>query len=111
MNFTNQPISVIINYFVNTIISDYVIPTIIGLAVLAFLYGIFTFIYHSDDESKRKEGSAFMFYGIIGIFIMISVWGFVRFFTGTFGVPFGIPQFKSNSQIQDTNYDPNLQAS
>jgi len=89
---SNTTIANLVNYIVKTLIDTYIVPTIIGLALLVFLYGIFTYIRSSDDEGTRKEGRTYMIYGIIGIFVMVSVWGFVRILTGTFCVSFGIPQ-------------------
>jgi uncharacterized membrane protein YidH (DUF202 family) len=73
-------------------IFDEVITIIIGIAVLVFLYGMLNYVMHSDDESKRKESVKFITYGIIGLFVMVSVWGLVAAITGTFGFEFGIPQ-------------------
>ncbi|MFA6338727.1 MAG: hypothetical protein WCW87_01570 [Candidatus Paceibacterota bacterium] len=59
------------------------IPFIIGLAVLVFLWGILKFIMNAGDEDARKEGRQLMLYGIIGLFVMVSVWGLVRILSDT----------------------------
>ena len=94
-SFTNQPFSAVVTYFISAV-NTYVSPIIIALAVLVFMWGIFQFVRASDNEDQRKEGRAYMLYGIIGIFVMISLWGFVRILTNTFDIPFGLPQFKSS---------------
>lgn len=71
---------------------DIVIILIIALAVVSFLYGIVTYIFRSGDETKRKEGLEYIYYGIIGLFVMISVWGLVALLSNTIGASFGIPQ-------------------
>ena len=54
------------------------IPFIIGLAVLVFLWGVLMFITGASDETKRANGRQLMLWGIIGLFVMVSVWGLVR---------------------------------
>ena len=67
-----------------------VVPIIIGLAIIVFLWGVLKFILNAGDEGKRSEGKMFMLYGIIGIVVMVSVWGLVNFFQATFGLDQGI---------------------
>lgn len=55
----------------------------IALAVIYFLYGVTKFILAADDEEKRKDGRSMMFYGIVAIAIMVSVWALVHILTGT----------------------------
>lgn len=71
---------------------DVVIIFILALAVVSFLYGIVTYIFRAGDETKRKEGVRFITYGIIGLFVMISVWGLVALLSNTIGASFGIPK-------------------
>jgi hypothetical protein len=66
----------------------------IALGVVSFLYGIALYISRAGDEGKRKEGVQFMTYGIIGLFVMVSVWALVGILSGTIGEPIGIPQLK-----------------
>src|SRR3989338_3101652 len=61
-----------------------VIPFIVGLAVFVVLWGIFNYIVHGAEEEKRAEGKKFMIFGIIGIFMMLSIWGFVNVLVKTF---------------------------
>ncbi len=55
---------------------------IIGLSVVIFLWGVFKFI-RSDGEDKTS-GKEFMFWGIVGIFVMVSVWGLVNILSYAF---------------------------
>jgi hypothetical protein len=54
-----------------------VIPFVITLALLVFLWGILQYIL-STDADKRGEARGYMIYGIIGLFVMVSVWGLVN---------------------------------
>ncbi|KKU67316.1 MAG: hypothetical protein UX89_C0016G0019 [Parcubacteria group bacterium GW2011_GWA2_47_16] len=67
-------------------IIDAVIPFLVGLAVMLVIYGIVGFISHAADEEKRTEAKNFIIWGIIGIFVMISIWGFVNILVKTFNL-------------------------
>ncbi len=67
-------------------IVDAVIPFLIGLAILLIIYGILGFIAKTADEEKRAEAKNFIIWGIIGVFVMVSIWGLVNILVGTFGL-------------------------
>jgi len=62
------------------------IALIFALALLFFFYGGFVFIVNTGDESKRIEGRSHMFWGVIGMVIMVSVFAILRIGLATFGV-------------------------
>jgi len=66
------------------IIRGYIIPFIISLALMVFLWGIFRTVTAAGDGKKRQEGMAYITYGIIGLAVMISVWSLVYLLTSTF---------------------------
>lgn len=71
------------------------LPLIISLTLLVFLWGIFRFVLGGSSEEQRTEGRKFMLYGIIGLAVMVSVWGLVNILTSTlFGGGLIIPQLK-----------------
>lgn len=85
---------------------DYVlVPLVFSLAFIVFLWGIFNFfIAGGADEEKREKGKQFMVWGLIGFFVMVSVWGIVNLMVGTFG--FGgqqRPDIPSFNQKGNTN--------
>lgn len=85
-NFT-EVICLILDFISN------LVPVIIGLTVITFLWGLAKFILAAGDEKKIQDGKNLMVWGIIGIFVMVSVWGIVRivygsFFSGPIGLPF-----------------------
>lgn len=67
------------------------VPILIGLALVVFLWGIVTYIASGGNESARSAAGAYILWGIIGLFVMISVWGLVLILSNTFGFPFGLP--------------------
>jgi len=61
-------------------------PLLISLSVIVFVVGVIKYIGGADDATKRTEGRNFMLYGIVALFVMISVWGLVGVLQGTFGL-------------------------
>jgi hypothetical protein len=68
-----------------TIINNVLVPLIFALAFLVFIFGVFQyFILGGADAEKRESGKGLMIWGLIGFFVMVSVWGLVNLFVGTF---------------------------
>jgi hypothetical protein len=62
-----------------------------GLALLVFFYGLMKFIF--AGANGKVEGKNFMIWGVIALFVMVSVWGIVRFLQNEFlpGADFSAP--------------------
>jgi hypothetical protein len=58
-------------------------PIIIGLAVFVIIFGVFRYVVQADNEEARKSGQKFIFWGVIGVFVMISIWGLVNILVNT----------------------------
>ncbi len=64
-----------------------VIPVIFALAFAVFIWGVVNYFFlHGSDEGKRSEGRQFVFWGIIGMVVLFSVWGFVNILLSTLGI-------------------------
>ena len=65
--------------------ADRLIPLLITAALLFFIYGVVRYMIASnpDDKDKAKK---FVVNGIIGLFVILSVWGLVGVIQRTFGV-------------------------
>src|SRR3989344_9407038 len=50
-------------------------------AVLAFIWGLSKFIFASGNEEKIAEGKLIMRWGLIGLFIMFSIWAIMLMLT------------------------------
>ncbi len=57
---------------------------LIGAAVVYFLAGVLKYVRQVSDDKAREEGRKMMLYGIVALFVMISVWGLVNVLRGTF---------------------------
>jgi hypothetical protein len=72
--------------FILDLINRIVVPLIFAAAFLVFVFGVAqAFIFNGGDPNKIKDGRKFALYGIIGFFLMLSVWGLVNILVGTFG--------------------------
>lgn len=69
-----------INSLIGRIVDNIVQPGVTfltALAVLYFLYGVFVFIRNSASDEGVTTGRNHIIWGIIGLFIMVSVWGLI----------------------------------
>lgn len=83
--------------FVCLLILDIIDPltgVLMGVALLVFFWGVAKMIYKSGDEKALGEGKKFLLWGVIAMFILISVWGILHlFYSDLFGDSgFGFPQ-------------------
>lgn len=53
------------------------ITALLGVAVLLFLWGLARFILNSGDEKVVAEGKKMMVWGVVALFVLLSVWGLV----------------------------------
>ncbi len=75
------------------ILNRSVVPFIFAIALVMFIWGVVQFVINSSEEAKKEKGRQFMLWGIIGLAVMVSVWGLVNVLGQTFGLNTGvIPQ-------------------
>jgi len=55
-----------------------VIGLLFAVALVYFIYGVVTFIANADNEAAREKGKQHMLYSIIGLVIMVGVWGILQ---------------------------------
>lgn len=72
----------------------FVIPVLITLAVVYFIWGVIQYTVSSDEEKKKKARGAII-QGLIGLFVIVAFWGIIRLITNTFGV--GSEQLNSSA--------------
>jgi len=59
-----------------------VLPVIVLLAFIYFLWGLTQYL--KADKENQPEAKSNMINGIIALFVMVSVWGFITILTNTF---------------------------
>ena len=70
---------VLVNRFLNGLIG-----VIITIAIIVFFWGLVRYL--TDVGEQKHAGLIMMFYGLIAIFVMVSIWGIIHLLQGTFGV-------------------------
>lgn len=74
--------------FFNNILNA-LIALFILAAILVFFWGLIKYLLTVGDAKARSEGLQMMFYGVIAIFVMVSIWGIIALLQNTFGVSNG----------------------
>lgn len=71
---------------------------LIALAVIYIIWNVVMYMIKPGEDDRKVAGKAIL-YGIVGLFVILSIWGLVNILVGTFrtvpvqsGVPRVIPQ-------------------
>ena len=67
-------------------------PIIVAFALLGFFWGLAIYIFNAGNEKKKAQGRNIMIWGILALFIMLSVFGIIRALQSTLNL--------DNSQLQ-----------
>jgi len=70
---------------INKVIINPLIYFLFACAMAYFLYGVAQYFLSPDNEEIRKKSKSHMVSGLIGLFIMISVFGIMNLILGTLG--------------------------
>ncbi|MBI4068274.1 hypothetical protein HY413_02600 [Candidatus Kaiserbacteria bacterium] len=68
--------------------------TLIIFGVVVYFWGIATNIPHFGDEKGAEKQKSFFFWGLVVLFIMVSIWGIIQLLQNTL---FGGTPFSPNS--------------
>jgi hypothetical protein len=63
-----------------------IIQLLLVVGTVVFMWGVVRYVGAGGDEEKVREGRNLMMVGIIGLAIMISVWGIVKLVTTSFNI-------------------------
>lgn len=59
---------------------------LITLAIVVFFWGLIKYIFNREGgEKEGAEGATLMIWGIIALFVMLSIWGIIGLLQRTFG--------------------------
>ncbi len=71
------------------VLASSVLNALIGLlitaAIVVFFWGLVTYMF-SHAADKKSEGLTIAMYGVLTIFIMVSIWGIIKLLQSTFSV-------------------------
>jgi mannose/fructose/N-acetylgalactosamine-specific phosphotransferase system component IID len=74
-----------------------IVPLLVTLGVVFLIWGIVQYVI-GDGEEAKKKGKDRIIYGIIGLAVIIGLWGLVNIVTNTFGIGGAAP---TNGQLQN----------
>lgn len=77
------------------VINSFVIPLIFTLAFTFFLWNIFQFIRSSDNKTAKDDAKQRLVWGIVALFVMVSVWGIVTIITNVFDIQPTVPMLQT----------------
>lgn len=78
---------------ISTFILNPLIALMFGIATAYFIYGVVAYIWNPDNEEMREKGRLGMIWGIVGMFIMVAVFGIMRFLISTIGGDMGLMNY------------------
>lgn len=58
------------------------IPLAIAIALLVFFWGVSKTIRGQGNEKAIEEGKRVMIWGLVALFVMVSIWGIIEFLQG-----------------------------
>ncbi|MFT5360216.1 MAG: hypothetical protein ACI88L_000703 [Candidatus Paceibacteria bacterium] len=67
-----------------------IIPILITVGVIYFIWGIVQYVI-ADDEKAKEAGKNRMLWGLIGLFVIVTFWGLITVIGNTLGIDAGVP--------------------
>jgi hypothetical protein len=59
---------------------------LVTFAIVVFIWGVAQLILSPEDSEKRLEAQRHILWGVIGLFVMLGVFGIIRFVGNTLGI-------------------------
>lgn len=80
-----------------------ILPILVSIGVIYFVWGVVMYVIADEEEAKQKGRDRIVF-GIIGLAVILSVWGLVGILRTTFGVGdnLGAPTAAINNLVNTT---------
>ena len=97
---TGNAMQRVVNYII-----DPALLVIFALGFLLFIYGLVEFLWNLNEGGDNKAGKQHMVWGIVGMLIMVSVYGILGLIDNTFGLDFANPDA---SRINNVSVPSNL---
>ena len=76
-------------------------PILYGLAFIYFFWGVGQFILHSGEEKAREEGKKKMIWGIVALFVILSITSILYWFGNLIGIPVPGATNTNNTNFED----------
>ena len=77
-----------------TNIGNTFLTLLISFGVIWIIFNIVKYlIVGGDDPEKRKTAGSAILWGIVGLFVILSIWGLVKILSNTFRTDTNVPTF------------------
>ncbi|MFZ2593331.1 MAG: hypothetical protein WAX38_00970 [Minisyncoccia bacterium] len=77
-------LDLIVQIFINPIVI-----LIFSLGFMMFMWGLIEFMWKSDSSTAWETGVKHMMWGVVGMFMMVAVWGIIGLIANTLGLTRG----------------------
>ena len=84
-------------------IIDPALLVIFALGFLLFVYGLVEFLLKINEGGKNEEGKQHMVWGVVGMLVMVSVYGILSLIDNTLGLDFSNPDVSRLNNITIPN--------
>ncbi len=72
-------------------LNTYIIPLLVTLVFIAFLWGLARYFIIAGDEAGREKGRQVALWGLFGIVALVALWGIVNLLLSTLNLPNSLP--------------------
>ena len=81
-----MPATELLNKFINLIINPLIV-VVFAAGFFMFVFGLVQFLFAlNKGQSENEEGKQHMLWGVVGMFVMASVYGILTLLNNTFGL-------------------------
>lgn len=75
------------------------VPVLLAVALAVFIWGLMGYFLKAESDSDREESRLRMLWGVIALFVIVSVWGFVVLLMEIVGVEDGYTAEAPNAEF------------
>ena len=72
--------------FLRELITDNLIPLFIALGLVYTIWSVVMFIAAEPESAEREEKKQQIFWGVIGLFVIMSIWGLIAVVGNSFNI-------------------------
>ena len=74
-------------YGLDNLFRGFVLPLLMSVAVVIFIWNVLRyFIWSADDSAGRETARIYIIYSLLGLVIIVAVWGIVYIILNIFGL-------------------------
>lgn len=75
-----------------TNLGNTVVVLLISFAVIWIIVNVVRYLIAGGDGEKRKAGGLAILWGVVGLFVILSIWGLVAILKNTFSTNTNVPR-------------------